>query len=71
MMAIQTITIAEGIIVTPMTNSLMVRPREIRAINPATKGLNDMTQHQMNIVHQPFQESFQEAKGCIMVSGAT
>ena len=46
---------------TPMTNSRMVRPREMRAMKPATNGLKAMTQHQMNTVHQPFQLSCQVA----------
>src|SRR5699024_9915155 len=37
----------------------MVRPREIRAMKPATNGEKAMTQHQMNTVHQPFQLSCQ------------
>ena len=63
-------TIIDGTIVTPTTNSRIVRPREMRAMKPATKGLNAITQHQMNTVHQPFQLSCHESIGVIVSSGA-
>src|SRR5699024_10870311 len=61
--ATQTITMRVGMIVTPSTNSRMVRPREMRAMKPATNGEKAMTQHQMNTVQTPFQLSDQSPSG--------
>ena len=62
MMAIQTITISDGITTTPRMKSRMVRPCEIRAMKAPTNGENDRLHDQMNTVHQPFQLSFQWPK---------
>ena len=67
MTPIQIMTISDGITVTPMTNSRMVRPREMRAMNPATNGENAITQHQMKTVHQPFQLSCQLSSGAAVM----
>ena len=41
----------------------MVRPREILAMNPPTKGEKAITQHQMKTVHGPLQLSDQLSSG--------
>src|SRR5699024_2696197 len=43
----------EGASKTPVTNSLIVRPLEIRAINKPTKGAQDICQAQKKIVLAP------------------
>ena len=67
---IHNMTIKEGIMVTPITNSRSVRPREIRAINPATKGEKAITQHQINTVHQPFQLFCQDDNGSVVLGAS-